>query len=153
MISTVVNAIIRKYKRRNFLEFYFQLVSVSFKFFMQRLLHFIVGMNFMLSFSSYKRLLMPKMQDCHKTELRRKFTDSERSILMDLELQILSPSDTVPLHTCFLISPKLHCGNLKDTRKNFVVLDAFIDRIVEKKKASSLCEEWVCCFPVKQVEV
>lgn len=59
---------------------------------------------------------MPKMQHCHKTELRSKFTDSEVSILMDLEPQILCQSDNAPLDTCFLISPKLHCGNLKDTR-------------------------------------
>lgn len=51
MISTVVNTIIRIYERKTFSEFYFQLVSVSFKFFMQKLLHFIVGMNFMVSFS------------------------------------------------------------------------------------------------------
>lgn len=72
---------------------------------------------------------------------------------MDLQLQFLSPSDNAPLDTSFLISPKLDCGNLEDTRKNFVVLDAFRDRIAEKNKASSLYEEWVCCFPFKQVEV
>lgn len=49
MISTVVNTIIRTYKKKNFSEFCFKLVSVSLKFFMQKLLHFIVGMNFMLS--------------------------------------------------------------------------------------------------------
>lgn len=95
---------------------------------------------------------MSKMQNCHKTELRSKFTDSE-SILTDLELQILSPSDDVPLDTCFLVSPRLYCGNLKGTRKDLGVLDAFIDKIAEEKKASSLCVEWVCCFPFKQVEV
>lgn len=79
------------------------------------------------------------MQHCHRTDLKSKFTDSERSILMDLELQIFSPSDSVPLDTCFIVSPKLYHGNLRDTRKNLVVLDAFIDRIAEKKKASSLC--------------
>lgn len=60
MISAVVNAIIRIYERKIFLEFYFQLVSVSFKFFMQKSLHFIVGMNFMLSVLT-KSLLMSKM--------------------------------------------------------------------------------------------
>lgn len=81
---------------------------------------------------------MSKMQNCHKTELRSKFTDSE-SILMDLELQILSPSDDVPLDTCFLVSPKLHHGDLKDSRKNFVILDAFIENCREKESLFTLC--------------
>lgn len=81
------------------------------------------------------------MYHCHKTELRSKFTGSERGILIDLELHILPPSDDVPLDTCFQVSPKLYHGNLKDTRKNLVVPDALIDRIAEK--ASSLCVEWV----------
>lgn len=139
MISTVVNTIIRIYERKTFSVFYFQLVSVSFKFFMQKLLHFIVGMNFMLSFSPYKRLLMSKMLHCHKTALRGKFTDSERSILMNLELHILSSSDKVPLDTCFLGSPKLHHGNLKDTRKNLVVVDANRQNCREKESLFTVC--------------
>lgn len=60
---------------------------------------------------------------------------------MDLELQIFFPSDSVPLDTCLLVSPNLYHGNLKDTRKNLVLFDAFIDRIAEKKNASSLYVE------------
>lgn len=99
------------------------------------------GYEFHAIFQSLQEVIDVKNVTLHKTDLRSKFTDSKRSILMDLELQIFSPSDSVPLDTCFLVSPNSYHGNLKDTRKNLVLFDAFIDRIAEKKKASSLYVE------------
>lgn len=99
------------------------------------------GCEFHAIFQSLQEVIDVKNVTLHKTDLRSKFTDSKRSILMDLELQIFSPSDSVPLDTCCLVSPNSYHGNLKDTRKNLVLFDAFIDRIAEKKKASSLYVE------------
>ena len=90
MISTVVNTIIRIYERKTFSECYLEIISVSLKFITQKLLHFILVMNVMLSYNPYERLLMAKMLHYNNSEFRGKFTDSGGSILMDLELHVLS---------------------------------------------------------------
>lgn len=90
MISTVVNTIIRICERKLFSECYLEMISVSLKFITQKLLHFILVMNFMLPYSTYQRLLMSKMLCYNESEFRDKFTDSGESILMDLELHVLS---------------------------------------------------------------
>lgn len=71
--------------RERLSECYLEMISVSLKFIMQKLLRFILDMNFMLSYNPYERLLMSKMLHYNKSEFRGKFTDSGRSILMNLE--------------------------------------------------------------------
>lgn len=57
---------------------------------MQKLLYFILVVNFMLCGNLYQKLLRSEMLDCNKAEFRGSFTDSGGSLLVDLELHVLS---------------------------------------------------------------
>lgn len=70
----------------------------------------------------------------NKSEFTGKFTDSGGNILTCLAIHVPLILATVPLDHFFpLMSPVFSCGDMKDTRKNLVVLDALIGRTAEKQ--------------------